>query len=155
MVCPECNDRDPKCYLCALFKQGRDKPHIVYQSKAAISKHVTSMPTSLVSKARNSNANISARDLLDLHRFWRETGTPAIMLALLKTQPDRVKAAFEHFGLIEDYERLLEVTDALRGLKLRRFGLSEMARRLIVDCTERFDKAFDYFVKEQEQWSIN
>lgn len=137
MVCPECNDRDPDCYLCALYKP-RSK------SKSAISQTTC-----------NFNTNVSARDLLELHRFWRETGTPAIMLALLRTQPDRVKAAFEHFGLADDFDRLLEVTEALRGLKLRRFGLSEMARRLIVDCTERFDKALDYFVKEQEQWSIN
>lgn len=137
MVCPECNDRDPDCYLCALYKP-RSK------SKSAISQTTC-----------NFNANVSARDLLELHRFWRETGTPTIMFALLRTQPDRVKAAFEHFGLADDFDRLLEVTEALRGLKLRRPGLSEMARRLIVDCTERFDKAFDFFVKEQERLSIN
>lgn len=133
MVCPECNDRDPDCYLCALYKP-RSK------SKSAISQTTC-----------NFNANVSARDLLELHRFWRETGTPAIMFALLRTQPDRVKAAFEHFGLADDFDRLLEVTEALRGLKLRRPGLSEMARRL----TERFDKAFDFFVKEQERLSVN
>ena len=136
MICPVCDDRDPTCDVCALYKPQTSKAEITQTTC-------------------NLNANISARDLLDLHRFWRETGSPAVMCALLRTQPDRIKAAFEHFGLIDDYERLLSVVEALRGLKLRRADLNAIARRLITDCTDRFDKAFDFFVKEQERWSVN
>lgn len=98
---------------------------------------------------------MTTRELIEFHRFWRDTDKVAVLYALLRSQPEQIKRAFEHFGMLEDYVQLLQTVEAVRDIKTRVYGLNEMLKNLVRDCTKRFDKALDFFVEEQERLSIN